>query len=95
MALFNLTYTKVKGTTPDGASAGGIDLNCDDGVPCANLAFKDVNIASTSNKVLQPRINDAFGTTAGTILPSLSGLPSGPPGGSLMTALQKQAAICG
>lgn len=95
LALFNLTYSNIQGSTPDKADGGGIALNCSDAVPCSNLVFRDINLVSSAKKVLVPLIRDAFGTVAGTVSPPLGALPKGPPTGSLMSALQKQAATCG
>ena len=95
LALFDITYSRIKGTTTDKPMGGGIFLNCSDGVPCSGLQFNDVSILSSSNRVLQPLLRNAFGTVSGAVAPSLSTLPSLPPSGSLLAAIQKQAAICG
>ncbi|CAI7830939.1 unnamed protein product, partial [Closterium sp. NIES-53] len=73
VAVFNITYRNVQGTTN---ATRGITLNCSTSVPCQQIRLDNINIDSSypdghSKSVLQPTYVNVYGLSMGTIIPAV------------------------
>ncbi|CAI5969379.1 unnamed protein product [Closterium sp. NIES-64] len=73
VAIFNITYRNVQGTTN---GTRGITFNCSASVPCQQIHLDNINIDSSypdghSKAVLQPTYVNVYGLSTGTIIPAV------------------------